>query len=190
MEEPIAASQLNDFIFCPMSLYYHRLFGVRNEMTYQSTIQINGTIAHKSVDNGTYSCKHNILTGIEGISNRFNLICRIDIYNIKEKTIIERKKKITKIFDGHIFQVYSQFFALTEMGYDVEKTVIHSLDDNKNYYIPLPNEDLKKYRKFVNTLREMYLFEIDTFFQDNLKKCLKCIYEPICDRSLVESDLC
>ena len=38
------------------------------------------------------------------------------------------------------YQLYAQYFCLREMGYEVEKLKLYSLDDNKVYEIPLPNE--------------------------------------------------
>ena len=35
MEEPIPATCLNDFIFCPASIYFHRMFDDKNDLTIQ-----------------------------------------------------------------------------------------------------------------------------------------------------------
>ena len=53
MEETILISYLNDFIFCPISIYFHKLYGKLNKTLYQSEDQINGTNAHKAIDNKT-----------------------------------------------------------------------------------------------------------------------------------------
>lgn len=49
MEETIIISYLNDFIFCPVSIYFHKLYGNRDKMLYQSEYQLNGTDAHKKI---------------------------------------------------------------------------------------------------------------------------------------------
>ena len=62
MFEEILITQLNDFIFCPVSIYFHNLYGETDKMVYQSTQQINGTAAHKSVDQATYTTRKDILS--------------------------------------------------------------------------------------------------------------------------------
>lgn len=56
-ENPISISLLNDFVFCPASIYFHGLEQDAEKIVSQDTFQINGTAVHKSVDNGTYSSK-------------------------------------------------------------------------------------------------------------------------------------
>lgn len=50
MDDIIIISNLNDFIFCPASIYFHKLYGSQDNLTYQSSYQINGSRAHESVD--------------------------------------------------------------------------------------------------------------------------------------------
>jgi len=50
MENPIILSWLNDFIFCPVSIYFHQLYGDQDKMLYQCKDQINGTNAHLAID--------------------------------------------------------------------------------------------------------------------------------------------
>lgn len=64
MEEPIAITKLNDFIFCPASIYFHGLFGSYSEIMYQSQKQPDGKEAHKAIDTGGYSTSTDILQGI------------------------------------------------------------------------------------------------------------------------------
>lgn len=49
-ETPIAISNLNDYAFCPVSIYFHLLDYDTDTLTYQDSYQINGTAAHKAVD--------------------------------------------------------------------------------------------------------------------------------------------
>ena len=53
-------TQLNDFIFCPASIYFHNLYGETERFLYQSESQINGTAAHSAIDQHTYSDRKNI----------------------------------------------------------------------------------------------------------------------------------
>ena len=57
MEETILISYLNDFIFCPVSIYFHKLYGAMDKTLYQSSFQIDGTNAHKAIDSKKYSTK-------------------------------------------------------------------------------------------------------------------------------------
>lgn len=45
-EEPIAISNLNDFIFCPVSIYFHSLEDGDDILTKDS-YQLNGSNAHR-----------------------------------------------------------------------------------------------------------------------------------------------
>ena len=56
-EQPLAISQLNDFIFCPVSIFFHSLETEENIMV-QDSFQLNGTNAHKHSDSATYSTKN------------------------------------------------------------------------------------------------------------------------------------
>ncbi len=183
MEENILISYLNDFIFCPASIYFHNLYGDLEKKLYQTTDQIKGSNAHKNVDNRKYSSSKNILQGIDIYSEEFKIQGKIDVFNISNGVLIERKNKITEIYDGYIFQVYAQYYALTEMGYKVNRIRLHSMEDNKNYEIDLPKNNEKMDIKFRNLIRSIHEFDIENFSQNNIKKCEKCIYEPSCDRS-------
>lgn len=184
-DDSILISQLNDFIFCPASIYFHQLYGGRDNLTFQQTPQLNGTQAHASVDNHKYSCRKNILQGISIYSEKYNLTGKIDIFNTASGLLTERKKKIKNIYDGYIFQLYAQYFALIDMGYKVSKIQLYSMDDNKTYPIALPSDNQEMYIKFEKLIKTMQTFDLTNFRQTNTKKCRNCIYEPACDRSLL-----
>lgn len=67
MDDAILITELNDFIFCPVSIYFHKMYKDMDRMIYQNTDQINGTAAHKKVDEGTYSTSKDVLMGCECI---------------------------------------------------------------------------------------------------------------------------
>jgi len=50
MDDAILLSQLNDFIFCPVSIYFHNLYGNMEKALYQGHAQLTGTAAHKTID--------------------------------------------------------------------------------------------------------------------------------------------
>lgn len=184
MEEYILISWLNDFIFCPASIYFHTLYEDRERMTYQTTVQTKGTNSHETVDSSSYSKSKHILQGMDVCSNEYGIYGKIDMYNTKTKTLTERKRKIVKIYDGYIFQLYAQYFCLKEMGFDVEKIAFYSYVDNKKYNVLLPEEDNAMYEKFTNILKEMKEFSVSDYMPTNQEKCNNCIYNNICDRSL------
>lgn len=183
MEEIILISYLNDFIFCPVSIYFHRLYGNLDKNLYQSTYQINGTNTHETIDNRTYSTRKDVLKGIDVYSEKYGVLGKIDVFDIRTGILTERKRTIKQVYDGYIFQVYAQYFALCEMGYEVKKIVLHSVTDNKNYLIKLPEEDKNMKKKFEKLIKDMHEFDLDKYVQNNAEKCKKCIYEPACDRS-------
>lgn len=185
MEEIILISYLNDFIFCPISIYFHKLYGGLDKTLYQTSYQINGTNAHKSIDSKSYSSRKDILQSLEVYSAEFGIQGKIDVFNIATKTLTERKNKISNIYDGYVFQLYAQYYALTEMGCEVQYLRFHSMVDNKNYPIALPKDDPDMDMKFRSLIKDMHNFDEDNFTQTNSKKCANCIYEPACDRSLV-----
>lgn len=46
MENPISITKLNDFVFCPVSIYFHGLYDGVERNLYQGKSQINGTKSH------------------------------------------------------------------------------------------------------------------------------------------------
>lgn len=185
METYTPISYLNDFIFCPNSIYCHQLFGKLNTSLYHSPYQTEGLAAHSSIEEKRYSSKKSILQGIDVYSDQFNLCGKIDLFDVDKKTLIERKKMIKTIYDGYIFQLYAQYYSLVEMGYAVEKIQLYSLDTNKTYPVKLPDEDLEMKGKFAQLISDIQNFIPANFKQTNKQKCEQCIYASLCAISLV-----
>lgn len=185
MDNAIIISNLNDFIFCPVSIYFHNLYGNRDTLAYQGKAQINGSKAHEAVDHGTYSTRKNIITSLDVYCEKYNIVGKIDIYDGDKKVLIERKRLIKQIYDGYIFQLYAQYFAMKEMGYEVKKIQFYSMADNKMYPVKLPEDNWDMMEKFEKTIDEMRSFNISNFQQSNMEKCKNCIYEPACDRGML-----
>lgn len=91
MDDLILITQLNDFIFCPVSIYFHNLYGNMDNMLFQSKYQINGTNAHKAVDSNKYSSKKEILTGISIYCEKYRLIGKLDMFDAEKGILRERK---------------------------------------------------------------------------------------------------
>lgn len=180
MEQPIKISNLNDFIFCPASIYYHGIYDELDNSVFQQIDQIRGSFIHEKIDNSEYSTRKDILQGVEVYSEKYNIIGRIDIYDGTNKTLIERKNKIVTIYDGYIFQLYAQYFALSEQGLEINKLRLYSFSDNKKHHVKLPEEDSGMLLKFENLIINIKNFDLSKFRQNNLEKCKRCIYAPIC----------
>jgi len=185
MEPYITLSFLNDFIFCPRSIYFHQLYGSFDQALYKQTPQYKGEAAHTSIEEKTYSTQKNVLQGIEIYSEKYNLCGKIDVFDIKTGKLTERKRDVKTIYDGYVFQVYAQCHALREMGYEVKEIVIHDLIHNKNYPIPLPENDNEMQLKFEMLINQINDFDLlKTDFVANQQKCEHCIYNQLCDYSL------
>lgn len=180
METYMMITQINDFLFCPRSIYFHNILrnSVADECYTQEPQQI-GRAVHKTIDEGTYSTRKNVLTGTAVYCERYGLMGRIDIFNTDTGKLVERKNAVSAIWPGFRFQLYAQYFALCEMGYEVREMWIHSQKDNKSYAIPLPDEEAAA--AFEKVLLQMRSFSMTDHFEANPKKCAKCIYNMICD---------
>lgn len=179
MEPYLIISNLNDFVFCPRSIYFHNLYGGYTSKNYHRTAQTKGKHAHQTIDQNKYSTQKKFIAGIEIYSQKYNLSGKIDVYDSQSKTLIERKRKITTIYDGYRYQLYAQYYCMTEMGYPVEHLFFHSLADNKRYSVAIPEDEEKQ--EFENLINNMKNFQLCDSFQVNEKKCKQCIYVELCD---------
>ena len=179
MESYIQISKINDFIFCPRSIYFHAVYEQFHQKTYHRTPQLAGKIKHKNIEKGEYSTAKRYLQALEVYSEKYGIMGKIDIYDRDEKALIERKNKVKKIYDGYRYQLYAQMFCLNEMGYMVDYLFIHSLSDNKRYPIPLPEGEFLK--AFEDTIKQIHSFDVSDFpVIENRQKCDQCIYRPLC----------
>jgi CRISPR-associated protein Cas4 len=185
MESYITLSFLNDFIFCPRSIYFHQLYSAFNEQLYKAKPQIIGKEAHDAIDHNRYSTRTDILMGMEVYTSKYKIAGKIDVFDCKIGRLTERKREIKKIYDGYVFQVYAQYFGLEEMGYKVNEIIIHDMIHNKNYPIPLPSKDSEMLKKFEELINEINAYNLDdNDFVPNPEKCKNCIYSNLCDKSL------
>lgn len=173
-------TQINDFIFCPRSLYFSGIYrNTADTSLYHQTPQEIGTAAHKTIDSSTYSSNKNIITGMTVYSEKYCLLGRIDILDTEKHLLTERKYSITAVYDGFRYQLFAQYFALAEMGYPVNRMRLHSVKDNQNYEIPLPDE--KSTAAFEKILTDIRSFSLLAPFSQNQNKCAHCIYRELCD---------
>ncbi len=184
MEHYIPISYLNDFIFCPRSIYFHQLYGQYAHTVYKQKPQIEGKAAHRNIDEHTYSSSKSVLMDYELYIERYKIHGKLDVYDVKTGVLRERKKKIVRIYDGYIFQVYAQYFGLVELGYTPKKIIIHCLTHNKNHHVPLPQDNPEMFQKFEHTITALNSFKMEEEFNPVLEKCISCIYNNLCDKSL------
>ena len=110
-------------------------------------------------------------------SDKYNIAGKIDIYDSKEKSLIERKNKIQNVYLGYKFQLYAQYFCMTEMGYEVKKLYLHSLTDNKRYGVDLPLGAEKI--AFEKVLTDMRGFGPEDIKDHSCERCKDHIYSPL-----------
>ena len=79
MENPFSVSLLNDFVFCPASIYFHMVDAATDKIFYESKEQQDGSALHEKTDSGQYSDRKNVLQGIVA-----------DIYNKSIKSFDEQ----------------------------------------------------------------------------------------------------
>ena len=148
---------------------------------YHNTPQQVGRIRHEAIDKKTYSSSKHILQGIDVYSEELSLSGKIDIYDTESEHLIERKTKITKIYDGYLMQLYAQYFCLVDMGYKPKSLSIYSIDDNKRYPINLPNKQNKDDLLYlIDKIRQFKPEQNYNSFVRNNNKCDNCIYSEMC----------
>jgi len=174
MEDYIQISKLNDFLFCPKTLYLHSIYESFGAKTYHQTPQVAGKIKHENIDKGMYSTAKKYLQGTEVCSEEYGILGKIDIYDSETKTLIERKNKVKNIYDGYKFQVWAQTVCLEEMGYPVKSIFIHSLSDNKRYPIEVPRA--KEKTKLKNLINKIHEFDPNLLLSHKCSKCELSIY--------------
>ena len=180
MESYLMITQLNDFIFCPRSIFFAGIYreSVSDDL-YHEAPQRKGSANHSAIDENRYSSRSSILTGITVYSEKYNLLGRIDIFDSSTGVLTERKYSVTAIYPGFRYQLYAQYFALTEMGYSVKQLRLHSQKDNRAYPIAIPAQN--EIIEFEKVIEQLKRFSLQSPFEKNLNKCRNCIYRELCD---------
>ena len=99
MDSLIHITLLNDFIFCPASIYFHMINAETDKLTYQDEYQLNGSAPHEKSDSGKYSDKKDILQAIPVYCDKYGLVGKIDVFDSQYGILTEL-----------------QFFYLIHMG--------------------------------------------------------------------------
>lgn len=185
MDDYISISQLNDFVFCPYSIYLHNVYMNTDEGLYHASPQTKGKIAHTSIDNKS-ACSHkNEILALPVYSHKYCLMGKIDLYRQDQKSLIERKYRISQIYKGQIYQLWAQYFCMIEMGYEVSQISIYDISANKMHHLDLPSDDDKI--EFENFLIKFRYYNPHQSIDINPNKCRHCIYCNLCDKTEEEN---
>lgn len=187
MEPYLMMTQLNDFIFCPRSIFFAGIYreSVSDDL-YHQTAQREGLVHHEAIDENRYSSRKDIITGLTVYSEKYHLLGRIDIFDKEKGVLTERKYSVTAVYPGFRYQLYAQYFALEEMGFNVSELRLYSKKDNKVYPIPLPGKN--ETEEFENVIIQIRSFSLHSPYTPNPKKCKNCIYNSLCDTNIAEDD--
>lgn len=182
MIDYISISTLNDFVFCPYSIYLHNVYMEADETVFHATPQTRGRNAHATIDNKTASNRADDVLALPVCSEKYGLMGKIDVYKRKERRLIERKYQLKNIFQGQIYQLWAQMLCLCEMGYEVESLAFYEISTNKTIPVSMPKEeDLRHFEEFLERFRNFD--PATTPFAVNHNKCLHCIYCNLCDKT-------
>lgn len=174
MDSAIPISAINDFLFCPRSLYLHTIYNSFEKNTYHDTPQVLGTIAHENIEKGEYTTSKHISQGLSVYGSRLGIKGKIDVYDAKNHFLIERKYRVKQIYTGFKYQLYAQMYCLIEAGMTVERLFIQSLSDNKRYEIPRPSSNEKE--EFEALVEKMHSFTHDDLQNHMCPHCQNNIY--------------
>jgi len=180
MDNLIPISFLNDFVFCPYSIYLHNVYVGTEEQLIHALPQVKGKDYHKNIDQKKYQGK-NWLLGLPVASMELGVKGVIDIYRPSERILIERKYQLRNLYRGQILQLWAQYYCLTEMGYEVSKLEFQTKNNNESRSIELPGPPQKnELIYFISTIRH---FDPESVFETNPNKCRNCIYINLCHKT-------
>lgn len=187
METFLQITYLNDFVFCPYSIYLHQVFDNNAEDLYSANPQQRGKSAHQPIDIFDEEKKFKSIAELKGIyviSNKLGVYGKIDTLYVKEKKLVESKYSITNIYRGYYYQIWAQYFALIEMGFEIKTLSFFSIKDKKEHLIPLPNnQDLAELQCHI---RKIARFDFESEININPVKCKHCIYASLCDKTNID----
>lgn len=183
MTDYIALSALNDFTFCPYSIYLHNVYDTADDETYKAPPQVKGTMAHTGIDRKSGSTRADDLMGLTVCSEALGIWGKIDLYRRDTHTLIERKNNLRHIYRGQLYQLWAQCFCLLEMGYDVQRLAFYEVSTRTTTPVPLPgDEERAELADLIDRFRRYDPLN-DTSAGTAPAKCLHCIYCNLCDKT-------
>ena len=109
MNDYIQLSTLNDFIFCPYSIYLHSVYMESDGDLYKAAPQTKGTLAHQGVDEKKGSTRKSDIMSLPVYCDELGISGKIDVYKQDKRLLIERKNNLKRIFRGQIYQLWGQW---------------------------------------------------------------------------------
>ncbi len=185
MDNYIFISALNDFIFCPYSIYLHNVYMESDEGLYHATPQTKGRVAHETIDNKTYSSRKSNIMSLPVYSEKLEIMGKIDLYNQDKKMLIERKYQLKQIYRGQIYQLWAQYYCMIDMGYEVEKLAFYEISKNKMIPVEVPSE--QDFMELSHFLEEFRNYKPSTSIEINPNKCAHCVYCNLCDKTNIDN---
>jgi len=156
-----------------------------DEDLVHATPQTQGKAAHEAIDEKKYSTRKDEITALSVYSNELGIIGKIDLYKGNEKALIERKYLLHTIYQGQIYQLWAQYYCMTEMGYEVKHLSFYSISTNTKYPIDVPDENGKQ--ELVDFITRFKQFDPTKPIHTNINKCAHCIYCNLCDKTETEN---
>ena len=182
MTDYIPLSTLNDFIFCPYSIYLHSVYMEAGEDLYKATPQTKGTIVHQGVDEKKGSTRKSDIMSLSVYCDELGISGKIDIYKQDKHLLIERKNNLKCIFRGQIYQLWGQYFCMKEMGYEIDRLAFYEISTNKLIEVELPGTLGKQ--ELIAFIEQFKNYNpASTTFKINPNKCIHCIYCNLCDKT-------
>ncbi len=180
MEDYIPISELNDFIFCPYSIYLHNVYMETEEDVYHALPQVRGKNSHNIIDSKKTTTKVDIIESLPVMSTSFGIYGKIDVYDKETQILYERKYELKQIFKGQIYQLWSQYYAMVEMGYEVQRLEFRELSKRRIIDVRLPTEeDRIELLEFIEKFKN---YKPNDTININMNKCEHCIYCNLCDK--------
>lgn len=181
METFLPITYLNDFVFCPYSIYLHQVFDENNEVVYSASPQQKGKSAHDHIDNVKPKNLRSVIKGAYVISNKLGVYGKLDTYYPESEKLVESKFQIKTVYRGYYYQLWAQFFSLIEMGFGVKEISLFSIKNRKSFPIKLPGK--KEFEELRAHIRKIARFDFEAEMKVNQVKCQHCIYAALCDKT-------
>lgn len=155
VEQYIAISTINDFLYCPRSLYMHLAAGDITPGSYHDTPQTQGNAAHAATDARRYSNRASVLMAMNIYSEELGIQGKLDVFDTATGELVERKARLKQIYEGHLMQLYAQYYCLWEMGHEPKKLAFYSMADNKKYPVAMPApKDKQRLQEIISRMRQ------------------------------------
>lgn len=185
MDDYIPISFLNDYIFCPYSIYLHNVYMESDEDIYHAIPQVRGKIAHEATDRKTYSTRKKDIMALQVCSEELGIYGVIDLYKADQLMLIERKYQLKSIYRGQLYQLWAQYYCMIEMGYKIDKLAFYETSTNKLFPIARPGAQEKA--ELVDFIHSFKHYTLGQPITVNVNKCSHCIYCNLCDKTIQDN---